>query len=50
MKNGRALGKPIPADKRRASIHELEIGHRYALQIVPITNQVGCNPFQIGEG
>ncbi|CAF4237631.1 unnamed protein product [Rotaria socialis] len=49
LKNGRAISKTIPIDKRRASIHDLDIGNRYSLQIVPITNQLGCNPFQLGE-
>ncbi|CAF4781036.1 unnamed protein product, partial [Rotaria magnacalcarata] len=35
----------MPIDKRRASIHDLDIGSRCSLQIVPITNQLGCNPF-----
>jgi hypothetical protein len=40
----------MPIDKRRASIHDLEIGNRYSLQVVPITNQFGGTLFQTGEG
>ncbi|UJR13408.1 hypothetical protein I4U23_000423 [Adineta vaga] len=39
LKNGRPIGKPIPVDQRRASIHDLEVGNRYSLQVIPVTNQ-----------
>lgn len=50
MKNGRAIGKSVPLDKRRASINDLEIGARYSLQVVPITDQPGGIIFRTGEG
>jgi hypothetical protein len=50
LKNGRAIGKSIPVDKRRASIHDLELGNRYSLQVVPITNQPDGTLFRTGEG
>ncbi|CAF4327713.1 unnamed protein product, partial [Rotaria sordida] len=49
LKNGRAIGPSIPIDKRRTSIHDLEVGNRYSLQVVPLTNQSGGTLFQTGE-
>ncbi|CAF3704714.1 unnamed protein product [Rotaria sp. Silwood1] len=31
------------------SIHDLEVGNQYLLQVVPLTNQSGSIPFQTGE-
>ncbi|CAF0920401.1 unnamed protein product [Adineta ricciae] len=36
LKNGRPIGQPIPINNRRASIHDLKVGNRYTLQVVPI--------------
>ncbi|CAF3616975.1 unnamed protein product [Adineta steineri] len=36
LKNGQPIGKPIPVDQRRASIHDLVVGNRYSLQVVSI--------------
>ncbi|CAF1524841.1 unnamed protein product [Rotaria sp. Silwood1] len=49
LKNDRAIGPSISLDKRRVSIHDLEVGNQYLLQVVPLTNQSGSIPFQTGE-
>ncbi|CAF0883109.1 unnamed protein product [Adineta steineri] len=49
LKNGRSIGKSIPLDQRRASIKDLELGSRYAFQVVPITDQPGGTLFRKGE-
>ena len=50
LKNGRAIGKQLPVDTRRATINDLEIGHRYSIQIVSISDQSGGTLIRPGEG
>ncbi|UJR33951.1 hypothetical protein I4U23_021369 [Adineta vaga] len=49
LKDGRSIGKALPVNKRRTSIHELDEGNRYAIQVVPITDQPGGILFRKGE-
>ena len=37
LRNGRAVGKVIPVDQRRAAIRGLQLGNHYSLQVVPLT-------------
>ncbi|CAF0725940.1 unnamed protein product [Rotaria sordida] len=49
LKNGRAIGKSLSTDKRRVSINDLELGNRYSLQVVPISDQPGGTLLHTGE-
>ncbi|CAF0740560.1 unnamed protein product, partial [Didymodactylos carnosus] len=49
LKNGKAIGKQLPIEKNRASITDLEVGNRYSLQVVPLTDHPSGNAFRIGE-
>ena len=50
LKNGRAIGKSIPANQRRTSVNDLNVGNRYSFQVVPITDQPGGTAIRSGEG
>ena len=47
LRNGRAVGKVIPLDQRRAAIHGLQVGNHYSLQVVPMTH---LSTIKEGEG
>lgn len=50
MKDGRAVGKTLPTDKRSVTIGNLDIGNRYSFQVVPITDQPGGIHLRDGDG
>ena len=50
MKDDRAIGKTLSRDQRFATITGLELGNRYSIQVLPLTNQPGGTPLRTGEG
>lgn len=50
LKDGRAIGKQLPVDKREMLIGDLDLGNRYSIQILPITDQPGGTLIRLGEG
>lgn len=50
MKNNRAIGKTLSRDQRTTTINDLDIGNRYSIQILPVTDQPGGTALRTGEG